>query len=167
MPADQSSGSLLLGGIDRSKYTGDMAVVPFTPMLPGHAVDRALVLWTSFSYTVTGADTVNFNVNMAMLIDTGTSWLVLPKPLVDNLFQKFRVNNSGSRPLISCDVGNTDANFTFGLNDDPKAQIVMPLSNLIRQKWVDDNPKKGPVVEEGRNVCTIAITPTNDIYGML
>ena len=144
-----------------------MAVIPFIPTPPGNAVDRAMVPWTSFSYTTVGADPVNYEVSMAMLIDTGTSWLVLPRPLVDSIFQKFKVDNSGSRPLVPCTVGNIDANFTFGINGDPRAQIIMPLSSLIRQKWVDDNPKKGPVVDEAGKVCTMAITPTNDLYGVL
>ena len=165
---DEPAGSLLIGGIDNSKYTGDMATIPFIPTPPTNIVNRTLIPWTSLSYKAASTKPVDFQVNMAMLVDTGASYLVLPNALADSILQGLGVDISDPNNLISCDIANTDANFTFGFNNDPQTRIVMPLSSIIRLKRVHDDPREHPVVDtQSKSICYVAISRTNDRYGIL
>lgn len=103
----ESSGTILFGGIDRSKFTGDMATVDFIPV-PALGGGQLSPVVDSFATTVTGAtatvdgktstlwsggvegiDSYQHDSVVPVLLDTGTASWYLPRPAYREVLRAF------------------------------------------------------------------------------
>lgn len=110
-------GLVLFGGIDRAKYSGDLVTYQMS-----HPTRSYIKL-----------NTVNFNgktynIDHSVNMDTGTSWLILPEDVVNDLSNLLgaSVKSNGDK-YISCDQP-TDKFVTFDFGD---SQIKLSYADLI------------------------------------
>lgn len=110
-------GLVLFGGIDRAKYSGDLVTYPMS-----HPT-RSLIKLNTVNFNGNTYD-INHSVNM----DTGTSWLILPEAVVNDLTSLFgaSVKSNGDK-YISCDQP-TDKFVTFDFGD---SQIQLSYADLV------------------------------------
>lgn len=141
MSKDQGDkGLVLFGGIDNKKYLGELATFPIS--------DNWFASITLEEVNVNGK---TFYVGRPALLDTGTSWLVLPDEIIDDLTEKLGgdVHENGDI-YISCDQP-TDEFITFNFGTQ---EITISYADLIvrpfqgsclagMSKW---DPKNGPIL---------------------
>ncbi|KAM9934249.1 hypothetical protein OXX80_006150 [Metschnikowia pulcherrima] len=118
---DLGKGSLIFGGIDTDKYTGELQSHPIDSSSGGLAVD---------------VQSVNFNgkiisVNAPVLLDSGTSLGLLSSDLIeelDTIFDSQTVKQGGIEyKIVSCDQpSDKSLDFDFGDNT-----ISIPFSEAI------------------------------------
>ncbi|KAK7205293.1 aspartic peptidase domain-containing protein [Myxozyma melibiosi] len=83
-------GSILFGGIDRAKYDGDLVSLPIQPNAKGHYRDLQVNL-ESISVVDPNGKTTAFNgsINTPYVLDSGTTYMVLPTQIVENIYDYF------------------------------------------------------------------------------
>lgn len=119
---ESKTGSIIFGGTDDSKYTG--ALTTLSVNSPG-----------LFSVTLdsVGGQTANYNV----VLDSGTTWTLLPYPTVAAIVSKINNvqydSNSGVFYFPDADIPKENLEYTFG-----DTTISIPFSELV-QEITDDN----------------------------
>jgi hypothetical protein len=85
MNSETSEGSVLFGGIDHAKYTGDLVTLPLDNIHSDKGVEQPItfnVQLSSLTLTSSGGDVNAISSPVSVLLDSGTTIMVLPK---DNL----------------------------------------------------------------------------------
>jgi Eukaryotic aspartyl protease len=157
-PLDATQGSILFGGVDSSKYTGSLTVVPLV------SADGSGVI-TDFSTTLAGVEIAadgktvfSVNTNTTVVLDSGTSLTYLPNDLANAINAGVGVVNDAQRGyLVPCAIANTSAtlNFKFGNANGPV--ITASLSQFI------DDTSAGTV--NGTLMCDWGLMPAGSAGG--
>lgn len=113
-------GSILFGGIDHAKYTGELIAQPI-------AVEDYLAL-------VLGSVKVNdeiFNVHQPALLDTGSSWTYLPQEIADTIADNLNATwiSSEDNEYYSVRCDNVIGNITYTF--DAGASITVQFADLV------------------------------------
>lgn len=113
----ESSGSFLFGGVDKAKYSGELAIL-----------DAANFTWlgvTLNSITTPKGQVIAMNEPVAL--DSGTTYILLGQPLVDAINKELGLSQEG---VIECSQisANNLPTFTFNFGS---VNITVPLSELF------------------------------------
>jgi len=115
--ADKEDGELILGGIDKSAYTGTMVFEPLT----------RLGYWQvkMNSVSVGGAQLAS---DQSCIIDSGTSVMTGPTEAVEAIAQKIGAQSIAGKMIIRCDKEFT-ISFTIGQNEYEfdNTEMTMPI----------------------------------------
>ncbi|KAF7544853.1 hypothetical protein G7Z17_g9636 [Cylindrodendrum hubeiense] len=120
---DSEEGSIIYGGIDTGKYSGNLELRPIIPA--SEAPDGYTRFWVYLDgITIThddGGENVVFSeVNgQAVFLDSGGSFTGLPQAMVDSIVSYFptaTLMDDGSSYQVDCDVADLSGtvDFTFG-----------------------------------------------------
>ncbi|KAK5112865.1 hypothetical protein LTR85_011092 [Meristemomyces frigidus] len=140
------SGTILFGGIDTSKYTGELATLDILPDYITSEVDQFITTVTSLSATVNGATTSLFSGGtnsilaygnsdeaLPVLLDTGSSAWSVPTDYYNQLIAPLftYVDQEG---LCSCSHQDDDSSMTltFGAKINitvPAREFIVPIYN--------------------------------------
>ncbi|KAJ9604867.1 hypothetical protein H2200_010982 [Cladophialophora chaetospira] len=125
-----SAGSIIFGGGDSSKYSGDLVALPIQPYTDN--VPRLQVEWTGLSLTdSTGKTTAltSSDLSYPVALDTGYTTIVVPTELFNELYSYFGVSTSTAGDyLVPCDV--PDGYLSFGFGAGPAVTINVPFYEL-------------------------------------
>jgi hypothetical protein len=126
---DASTGSILFGGVDSSKFTGTLGTVPVLQENDGTGtyIYREFVIALT-SLTVGGQQVVNTQI--PVLLDSGSSLSYLPTSYAQAIFTMFNAKYSSSNGVatVSCNYLTSTQNMTFsfsGLN------ITVPMNEMV------------------------------------
>ncbi|MCJ1400411.1 hypothetical protein MMC11_003616 [Xylographa trunciseda] len=144
-----ATGSILFGGIDNEKFTGDLATVPILQNTP----PRFLVPWTSLSFSTAGTNISLLNTPVPAVLDSGASVISLTPDIVKSIVAGLGISTENGYTL-PCYFGDEQADFTFGFNNDPKATINVPLSALLNPIMVSGAPQTD---QNGDAMCKFAV----------
>ncbi|EEQ39053.1 hypothetical protein CLUG_03179 [Clavispora lusitaniae ATCC 42720] len=129
--ADAQSGSVLFGGVDHAKYTGQLTTVPLVNIYSKYYKNpiRLDVALDSISFESTSSNITAYKGNLAALLDSGTTYSYLPT----SVFERFiNVVNAQSSSIglyqLSCSYNTDSASVVFNFSG---AQIKVPLSDLV------------------------------------
>jgi hypothetical protein len=166
-------GNVLLGGVDTSKFTGELHSYPVSPT-PGTDTYFGLLL-NMTSASVGGKYPVNSSSNVTEFpapatIDTGNPNLLLPSSLVTNIYSTFsifpvEVGTGGAIfGMCNCSLGNLSSTldiFFTGL------KISIPFSDLVISPTSDlyagyNIPASTRVPAD---VCLFLVSPTRAGFG--
>lgn len=147
----ETSGSVLFGGIDKSKYTGPLVTLNLLPSLISESILQFVTTVTGLSATVDdkqteifsgGTDSVdaytNNDISLPVLLDTGSSaWSIPEDYYTRGILPLFPfVDENGV-----CDCAHRDSNnsitVTFGGKIDinvPTRQFIVPLYDPLTNK---------------------------------
>lgn len=117
---DSPSGSVIFGGIDSNKYSGNLAAVPIT------STTRLTVNLDSVSYP----DGLSISGDFDILLDTGTTLTSLPQNIADSIASKFQ--NPKYLPdrscyQIGCQIPQGNVTYNFGNG----ASVQVPYSAFL------------------------------------
>ena len=140
-----SSGSILFGGVDVDKYTGQLVTLDILPDLQVQGVDQFITTVTDFSTNVGGQKTQVWkggspgvdayksnDYSLPVLLDTGSSAWSVPTSYYPLIAKQFPyVDNNG---LAKCSDVNPDdtITLTFGGEVDitvPANEFIVPIYN--------------------------------------
>jgi hypothetical protein len=133
---DANEGSILFGGVDSDKYTGELATVP---IIKEDGVYQEFIIGLS-SLT---ADNQNIfaNTPIPVLLDSGSSLSYLPDQYAEALYSIFSATydaNSGAA-TVNCNMASSSATVDFVFSG---ATISVPMRELV----VIDGYERGKAV---------------------
>lgn len=134
-----STGTILFGGVDSAKYTGDLVAVPIIK-------DSSTDNYTAFSVTLSslaavssssGSVSQNYSIDpLAVILDSGTTLSYLPTTLAETVMATFNATYDSSLgyATVDCDLASTSdivLQYQFGGPDGPTIQV--DLAHLVLQ----------------------------------
>ncbi|KAL1874175.1 hypothetical protein Plec18167_006110 [Paecilomyces lecythidis] len=145
-----SKGQLLFGGVDTSKYTGELQSVPTIAVNGVHySLEIAL---TGLSLKKDGKKASSYSSSELPLVtslDCGSTLIILPETLTNDIFDDLDVkyNSTLNVGILPCSMKNNDWNLTYSFSG---AEVDVPMSQLVLD----------PVGYEGDEVqCIFGIVP--------
>jgi hypothetical protein len=140
---DANLGSILFGGVDRSKYMGELQTLPIIKT-------QGLYVEFTIALTALGANgntgTIASNIAVPVLLDSGTSLTYLPSNLANAIFQT--VGGSSSTQgvqIVDCALGNSDATIDFTFSG---VTIKVALNELV---FINNYDRRG------QPICVLGI----------
>lgn len=117
-----STGSLIFGGIDDTKYTGDLTYVDIVSPREFRVNLGEIVL----------EDNTHVNASFTSLLDSGTTLTILPQNVADAIAKKLNglYDENSKKYTFDCNVPSGSMNYKF----DNGAVINVPYSSLLWYK---------------------------------
>jgi hypothetical protein len=164
---DAGTGSILFGGIDTDKYTGDLIGLPIQIDSAVNMYDRYLVTLTSVSIKDESGTRLlsDSSMSVAALLDSGTTSTVLPDDVAQAIWNGFGAVISGpNEEFVPCKLKNSNAALIFGFGGPGGPSISVPISEMIDNGAITP----GATFEDGEPVCSLYVdTVANDASGSI
>ena len=147
-------GSILFGGVDSARYDGDLETMPIQS--EGGQFTRLLVTLTEVDFA---GDTIDDDMALAVLLDSGSSLTYLPDDVVADLYDAVGASFSQSDGLafLPCSQRHSSdtVDFTFS---SPKISVSM--DELV----LDLSAASGSslVLPSGEEACVFGIAPAGE-----
>ena len=158
-----STGSILFGGVDHAKYTGDLITVPVQPEYNQHI--ELEIEWSSMGVTDNSGSIllgVNTSFPALALLDSGTPWMTVPEEVYDQLTDYFAViEDDYWGALVNCSIIPASGTLDFGFGGSDGAVIAVPFSELALPLYSDETPLK---FADGSPACSFAVQSNSGGY---
>ncbi|RMZ84158.1 hypothetical protein DV738_g787, partial [Chaetothyriales sp. CBS 135597] len=154
---DSNTGSLLFGGVDSSKYTGDLVALPIQLDSQTNSISSFTVAWTGLTLTGSG-NNVDLSPSdpQAAILDSGTTDTLLPDDIANSIFNGVGVTTDPTYGnVIPCKVGKDDLTFAFSFGGAKKANVKVSLSEFVTPLLTSDGST--PTFDNGDDACSFAI----------
>ncbi|KAF2395658.1 acid protease [Trichodelitschia bisporula] len=155
---ESTTGSILFGGIDTAKYTGDLTILPIQPDAISKSITSFTVVLDNIA-VIGGAKKAQYAkaLDIPVILDSGTTLTYLPNDIAMDIISGVgAVNNSRYGVVVPCDLAASPAtfNFQFGNSDGPTivatiGQFVLPFPSKISP----------PRFRSGKTACRWGILP--------
>jgi hypothetical protein len=138
---EAGTGSILFGGVDPDKYTGDLVALAITPNSTGQ-YDRYAVTWSAVTFNSPSGKTTLSPAGMAsrVTLDSGSTLSYFPKAIGDEIISGLgAVYVAGADGyFVPCADRQSTASldFTFGGSNGPT--INVPMNQLIGDYFEGD-----------------------------
>lgn len=162
-----STGTILFGGVDSDKYTGDLIALPIIK-------DSSTNNYTAFSVTLSslaavssssGSVSKNYSIDaMAVILDSGTTLSYLPTTLAEEVMATFNATYDSSLgyATVSCDLASTSdivLEYQFGGPSGPTIQV--DLAHLVLQT---SSGSSGTTTSSSSSDCAFGISESDSYY---
>ena len=155
---DANTGSIIFGGIDTTKYTGDLVALPLQPSPEGFVKEYYVAL-TSVSFTDATGQTTQLSpdgYSQAILLDSGTTNTLLTNdvftPLALGLGTTLDIDGSGLY-LVGCSLANEKGTINYSFGGEGGVTIQVPIENVVGSQVYPsdmfDDPSGGCVLSLG------------------
>ncbi|KUI65031.1 Candidapepsin-3 [Cytospora mali] len=145
---DEGEGVLVFGGVDTSKFAGNLAALPIIPAKDSpDGVARYWISMNNMSLTPPSGQTKMYlNSTMDVFLDTGSTLTLLPQDVCDQLGSDFGASGVDSSGYynVDCSLADLDGTVNFDFNG---VSIEVPYSEFIRKNSEDS--------------CVLGITPSD------
>ncbi|TVY54087.1 putative aspartic-type endopeptidase opsB [Lachnellula cervina] len=132
---DSSTGSILFGGIDTDKFSGDLISVDVYPSRRSKSVVSFTVAFTSLSATSSsGTDQLTAaDFATAAILDSGTTLTYLPDQVAEMVFAELgaQYDRELDAVVLPCYTGDTNGTFNFGFGGTGGPVIKVPIGELV------------------------------------
>ena len=153
-----TSGSVIFGGIDTTKYTGDLVALPLQPS-PDGAVREYFVSLTGVSFTDASGTTTQLSPDgyaQATLLDSGTTNTILTNEVFDAIALGVgatqNADTSGTY-LVPCDLATANGTINYSFGGTGGITIKVPLKAVVGpQEYTSKNfndPNGGCILNMG------------------
>ena len=134
---EANTGSIIFGGVDTDKYTGQLQMLPIRREFDEYA---ELIITLSSLRIVNGGKTHSLNTDLAtaVILDSGSSLTYLPNANAIFTALDVQYSQQDAAAFASCDLVNENITLDFSFNS---LTISVPISQLVLS--IDS-------VEEGR-----------------
>ena len=129
---EANTGSIIFGGVDTDKYEGQLVTLPILPDAQSGGFTSFTVAWTGFNIgTPKGVENTFVPQNFAQpaILDSGTSTLLFPDDVAQQLFDQFgaQYSNQLQAYVAPCYLQNANAtlNFQFGGTNGPTISVAV------------------------------------------
>ncbi|KAK4690632.1 hypothetical protein P7C71_g6202, partial [Lecanoromycetidae sp. Uapishka_2] len=176
---EANTGSILFGGVDTDKYTGELQTLP---------IQKEFEEYAEFIITLSGLNVANSGKNQnlttdlptAVILDSGSSLAYLPNDLTSALYTALNVQYSQQEGagICACSLANEDITVDFSFTT---ATISIPITELVINPNADtsedrENPnnsgnadgnENGNGQESSSQECIFGIAPADGSTAVL
>ncbi|KAF2428326.1 acid protease [Tothia fuscella] len=158
---ESNSGNMLFGGIDYSKFNGDLTILPLQSDTRGGGVSSFTVVLDNFN--VVGANKkVQYasNLTIPVILDSGTTLTYLPDSIANAIATGVgAVSNANYGVVVPCDVTNSPATFNFQFGNANGPTIISEISQFVLP-FPANIPT--PRFRNGKVACRWGILPSGE-----
>ncbi|KAK6428745.1 hypothetical protein LTR95_015108 [Oleoguttula sp. CCFEE 5521] len=124
---DASMGSILFGGVNTAKYTGELETLPIIPTQGFYA--EFIVAMTAVGMNGTKGSVAS-NIASPALLDSGSSLMYLPDQIANDIFSALGTSYDSQQgaAIVNCDLINSDATIDFTFSS---PTISVPMNELV------------------------------------
>lgn len=146
-----STGSILFGGVDDEKYTGQLETLP---------IQSVSGVFAEFLVTLTdlklGTQSIASDIALAVLLDSGSSLTYLPDDIVQDLFKAVngRYDPDEGVAYVPCSLANQKSSLSFTFTS---PTIAVEMNELVLG-LVTNNGQR-PTFDDGVPACLFGIAP--------
>jgi hypothetical protein len=158
---DQQSGkgSIIFGGVDSTKYTGELVALPVLPNGTNYLRYSVALTGIVFNDDKGAHPLTDSNFAVPAVLDSGTAAQQIPASVTDAIFRGLGAVGVGvgvgvgdlTVQIIPCDYAKSNASVTYQFGGPGGPSINVPLAALIMPV--------GEQFENGQDICFIAMTP--------
>ncbi|TAQ88566.1 hypothetical protein B7494_g3109 [Chlorociboria aeruginascens] len=139
---EASTGSIIFGGLDSSKYVGSLTALDIQPdqALDGSSVYAEFIIALTSFGVESGGKVTSFSGSATfaepVVLDSGTTITYLPDQVAEDLFDSIGavddVSNTGN-VYVDCDLttSNSSTTFNYGFGGASGTTIKVPISELV------------------------------------
>lgn len=151
---DASTGSILFGGVDTAKYSGNLVTVPVIPT-DGIYFELAVALsGVSLNGKSMGSSS---DLPIAVLLDSGTSLLYLPNDIVTNIYNQVNIVYEQGTAYGYCEDATTSKSLSFTFSGQtinvPFSELYIPVGTLSNGQPV--------TFQNGKEACIFGVAPAD------
>ncbi|KAF7943342.1 hypothetical protein EAE96_011269 [Botrytis aclada] len=156
-----AEGSIIFGGMDTAKFTGNMTMLPILENFNGQATDFVI---SATSLAITGGSnnkraTTKISLpskQTPVLLDTGNPSIDVPLSAVEAIGTALNANPGPDGSMqVTCDIATKGMNMVFGFSGTtiqvPIEMMLTPAKNKDGTQAKDNN---------GNNLCVVPVNPT-------
>ncbi|KAL8629862.1 hypothetical protein Q9189_004413 [Teloschistes chrysophthalmus] len=155
----ENFGQIVFGGVDASKYTGPLNLLPVVdPPVPGTDIQRLTVQLTSLDLhqhdNVT--ELLSEGSVFRTLLDTGSTLSLFPRSVLGQFYLKAGVRFLDAVPgipYVDCSLPSTNATFAFGFGGSQGITINVPISEMVL-------PFAGDLFSDESLACPFGVGPS-------
>lgn len=131
-----SSGELLFGAVDRSKYTGDLvslAVIPTGEQRASSYLSFTVILDSLTIQSHSGKEVYNRQgLSMPVVLDSGTSLTYLDDAVAKEIERGVGVvNHPDLDKIVPCSLAQSDSSFNFRFGNSDGPTIRVPIRQFV------------------------------------
>ncbi|KAG9234016.1 aspartic peptidase domain-containing protein [Amylocarpus encephaloides] len=160
-----STGSVLFGGIDTTKYTGTLGSVNVYPSRRNGQVTSFTVAFTLLSATSSsGTDVLTPpDFAVAAILDSGTTITLLPDAVAELVFNELgaRYYSKLGATLVPCDLAKSSGTLNYGFGGVGGPVIKVSVSDLVMPLTLTSG--RTPTYPNGQAACQLGIQGAGDL----
>lgn len=162
---EAGAGSLLFGGIDTGKFTGNLANIAMYPSADTGIIDSFTVAFTSLIITSpSGSDTVTpAGYSDAVILDSGTTLTYVPDELAQAIYNVVGAiyNTDVGAAVCPCTIGNVNGTLDFQFAGADGPVIKVPISEMVYPLFETDGSQAS--FGNGDPACSFGIEPASSL----
>ncbi|EHY58348.1 hypothetical protein HRR83_007287 [Exophiala dermatitidis] len=159
---NSNTGSILFGGVDTSKYLGDLVALPIQLDTQTGTISSMTVAWTGLTVTGPGQESdLSPSSPQPAILDSGTSYTLLPDEVAEAVFNGVGVLTDPSYGnVVPCKLANDDLTFSFRFGGSDGPVVNVSLSEFVSPLLTTDGSQ--PTFRNGDKACAFAIQAAGD-----
>ncbi|TKA77057.1 hypothetical protein B0A55_04407 [Friedmanniomyces simplex] len=145
---EASTGSILFGGVNTDKFTGELQTLPIIKE-QGYYAEFIIALTAVGANGTTGS--LANNIATPALLDSGSSLMYLPDNIVQTIYNDVgaQYDSSQGAAFVDCSLANSDATIDFTFSS-PTIRVAMKELVIVAGVDAHNNP-----------LCIIGISPAD------
>ena len=160
---EAGTGSLLFGGIDTGKFTGNLANIAMYPSADTGAIDRFTVAFTTLTITSPSGSEIITPVGYAepVILDSGTTLAYVPDDLAQAIYNVVGAtyDSTAGAAVCPCTIGNVDGTMDFQFAGAYGPTIKVPMSEMVYPFFKSDGTQAH--FQNGQPACVFGIEPSS------
>jgi hypothetical protein len=160
-----SEGSILFGGVDTAKYTGDLISVQVYPSSRARKITSFTVAFTSLSATSSsGTDQLTpADYAEAVILDSGTTITLLPNNIAQSVFDELGATfiSSLGAVVVPCSLADNTGTLNYGFGGVGGPIIKVSVNELVLPLTLTNG--RPPTYTNGEAACQLAIQAAGNL----
>lgn len=159
---EANTGNILFGGVDTSKYRGDLVSLPIQVDSQTGTISSMTVAWTGLTATG-GGETSDLSPSTPQpaILDSGTTYVLLPDEIANDIFNGVGVLTDPSYGnVVPCSLADDDLTFAFQFGGQDGPVVNVSLSEFVTPLLTTDGSQ--PTFKNGDLACAFAVEAAGD-----
>ena len=152
---DANSGSIMFGGVNTAKYTGDLQSVPIIPVNGLFLVFAIAVSGLSVAGTTLSSSS---SIPFAVILDSGSTLTYLPDDVTTDIFNTVNAvyDSNNAIAYVECNMASQDSSVDFIFSG---ITISVPYNELVLSQALSASGQ--PLTfQNGESACLFGISPS-------
>ena len=155
---DADTGNILFGGVDTSKYSGDLIALPVQKDAQSGDLASFTVAFTGLSVIDSSGHSqlTRDGIAVPAILDSGTTSTYFPDDLANAILEGVGVTTDDTfGNVVPCEVGKEAATFLFAFGGQGGPVINVTLSQFVTPLYVAGGST--PTFTDGKEACSFGI----------